>query len=105
MKARIFQKCGLALLLAVIPILAGCDQQQANSAPVSDVVSSQPATNSTDDTAVADDTNTVDDTSPTADTNQATGTTMTDDQLANAPGQVISTPDTGSTNTSNNPQI
>lgn len=105
MKARIFQQWSLALLLAVIPILAGCDQQQANSAPVSDVAASEPAASPANDTNVVDDANAAGDTAAVTDTNQPDGAGMTDDQLANAPGEVISTPETGSTNTSNNPEL
>lgn len=98
MKARIYKSCSLAVVLAVIPILSGCDQQEANSAPVSSVAASQPDANALTDTNSTD-------AAPAGDTNQPAGAAVTDDQLADAPGTVISAPDTGSTNTSTNPQL
>jgi hypothetical protein len=90
MKTWIFQRFALALVLASIPLFGGCDQERANSAPVndnvSDVTTSQPPAEAA------------------MDTNQlAAGGTNQD--LADAPGQIISTPETASTNTSNNPQL
>lgn len=91
MKARIFRRFSLALMLAAAPFIGGCDQEQANSAPVpgtvADVVTSQPPA-----TVSAVDTNEP----PPSDT---------DDELANAPGKIISTPDTASTNATTNPQL
>jgi hypothetical protein len=87
MKAQMFRSCGLVLMLALIPLFSGCDQQQANSAPVTNVLTSQPP-----DVATAGDTNPPD-------------PAVAEEQLADAPGNVISTPDMGSTNASNNPQL
>jgi hypothetical protein len=87
MKARIFQRCGLALILALIPLFGGCDQERANSATVTNVAASDPPAE-----AVA------------GGTNQADSTTTNQD-LADAPGHVISTPDMSSTNTSSNPRL
>jgi hypothetical protein len=88
MKATIFQKSSLALILALTPFLWGCDQQ-ANSATVSDTVAAAPAQPPSDLTA--------------ADANEPAGTN--EDVLANADGKLISTPDVASTNVSNNPQL
>jgi hypothetical protein len=90
MKATIFQKSGLVLILALAPFLWGCDQERANSATVDDtavnVTNSQPPG---DVSAMAAD----------------DSATNADAALENADGKVISTPDTASTNTSNNPQL
>src|SRR5690349_9365059 len=88
MKARIFQKYSLALMLAIAPVLWGCSER-ANSATVDDTIAN--GTNSlppADAPAMA-----ADDSATNADT------------LETAGGKVISTPDTASTNTSNNPQL
>ena len=89
MKATIFQKSGLVLMLALAPFFGGCEQQ-ADSASVNDTTpittNSQPPA---DLTAV--------------DTNEPVATN--DDALANAEGKLISTPTMSSTNTSNNPQL
>lgn len=85
----------MALFLALIPLFGGCDQERANSAPVPDVAASQPAPDAAT-TAVP------------ADTNQTAPTTAqqeTEQQLENAPGKIISTPDAGSTNASSNPRL
>lgn len=84
----------MALLLALIPLFGGCDQERANSATVNDIVTDQPPVSVT---AAAP-----------ADTNQITPTAAqqeTEQQLENAPGKIISTPDVGSTNASNNPRL
>src|ERR1700742_992239 len=99
MKAKLFQRCGLALFLALIPLFGGCDQETANSAIVPNVVTSQPPVNLTPNPAPAP-----------SDTNQAavapTGAQQeTEQALENAPGKIISTPDIGSTNVSNNPRL
>ena len=87
MKAKIFQRCGLALLLALIPLFGGCDQEQANSATVTNVATTQPSTD-----VIATDTN-------------QTDSAVTNQDLTDAPGKIISTPDVGSTNASNNPRL
>jgi hypothetical protein len=89
MKARIFQNCSLALILAVAPVLWGCSQQ-ANSATVDDTVAQAPDSQPPTDAAPA---MTADDSATNA------------DALENADGKLISTPATASTNVSNNPQI
>jgi uncharacterized membrane protein YgcG len=91
MKAKLFQRCGLAVLLAIIPLFGGCDQERANSAPVTNVLTSQPPAEAAG-----------------FDTNQPVPTPAeqaTQDELANAPGKIISTPETASTNVSNNPRL
>ena len=93
MKAQMFRSYGLALILALIPLFSGCDEQQANSAPVTNVLTNQPPAD-----AIAADTN------QDSDTN-APDPGLTEEQLADAPGKVISTPDVGSTNASNNPRL
>jgi hypothetical protein len=93
MKAKLFQMCGLALFLALVPLFGGCDQERANSATVPDVATSQPPV---DATVVPGDTN---QTAPTAAQQE------TEQELENAPGKIISTPDSGSTNASNNPHL
>src|ERR1700742_994966 len=95
MKAKFFQRCGLALFLALIPLFSGCDQERANSAPVPDLATSQPPVDAAV-TAVPGDTN---QTAPTAAQQE------TEQELENAPGKIISTPDAGSTNASNNPRL
>jgi hypothetical protein len=89
MKATILKKSGFVLLLALAPFFGGCNEQ-ANSATVNDTVPSvangQPPANSA-----------------MTDTNEMLATN--DDALANAEGKLISTPDTASTNVSNNPQL
>ncbi len=98
MKARIFQTGGLALILALAPLLAGCNEQ-ANSAQVTNVTATQPPA---DATAAPTDPNQPADLDATADT---ADTDTNAEDLANAPGTIISTPETAATNTSNNPQI
>jgi uncharacterized protein DUF6600 len=89
MKATIFQKSGLLLLLAFAPFFGGCNEQ-ANSATVNDTVPS--VSNSQPPSNVA-----------MTDTNEVLSTN--DDALANADGKLISTPEVASTNVSNNPQL
>src|SRR5579872_1138548 len=93
MNQRILKSCGL-LLVAALPFLGGCDQQQAHSAPV---------TTETSDTSTNQ---------PPPDAAPDNGTSATpaaaesaDQQLANAPGNIISTPDSAPPPTSNNPQL
>src|SRR5262245_45629839 len=102
MKKWTFQTCGLALVLAALPFLGACDQEQANSAPITAPVTTQ---NSTDPAAA-----------PAADvaTPSVAGTPVdatisgpnapapeaVENQLADAPGTIISTP-SASANTSN----
>lgn len=95
MKARVFQRCALALMLAVAPFFGGCDQEQANSAPVPDTVTNSAPPPQADFAA---------------DTNSSSAAPSTNDlatnlDLSDAPGQIISTASTGTTNTSNNPQL
>jgi hypothetical protein len=78
-------------MLAAAPFIGGCDQQQANSAPAPD---SAPAAVTSESP----------DTVSSTDTNQP-APSETDEELADAPGTIISTPDMASTNTSNNPQL
>lgn len=96
MKARVFQRGGLALILALAPFFNGCDQERANSAPVPDMVTTAPtpSTNPPAPTVTADTTNY---TAPMDNLG-------TNDDLSDAPGTIISTPGTG-THTSNNPQL
>ncbi|HWC58084.1 MAG TPA: DUF6600 domain-containing protein [Verrucomicrobiae bacterium] len=97
MKASFIQKCSFALALAVAPFLAGCDQDSAGAATANDptniqAAQAQPA--SADSTAT--DTNVITDDSVA---------TNADANLENAEGKLISTPETASTNVSNNPQL
>src|SRR5205085_1968852 len=87
MKASIFQSCSLALVLALLPMFAGCDEERANSAPVND-----PATATIDNQTPPD--ASADDSATNADAN-----------LENAGGKLISTPAATATNISNNPQL
>jgi hypothetical protein len=99
MKATMFQKCSLALVLAVASFFSGCDQQ-ANSAPINDSVPSVTNSQSSANTQSPDLT--------AADTDQAQGNEPQDTNevaLENADGKLISTPDISSTNVSNNPQL
>ncbi len=93
MKARTFQNFGLALLLALAPLFWGCDQERANSATINDTTA--PTTNAALDAA---------DGQPPADANEPV-VSDADSALENADGKLMSTPDTASTNTSNNPQL
>jgi hypothetical protein len=93
MKAQMFRSCGLALILALIPLFSGCDQQRADSAPVTNVLTSQPPANAIAANSDQD-----------QDTNRP-DSALTEEQLDDAPGNIISTPDVGSTNTSNNPRL
>src|SRR4051812_3606447 len=91
MKARIFQKCSLVLMLALAPFIWGCSEQ-ANSAPVNATATDAQVTDS----------------QPPADVEAVPAddsSTNADDPLANADGKLISTPDVASTNVSNNPQL
>ncbi len=93
MKIRIFHSIGLALALGLGPLLSGCNEQ-ANSAPVTDISTNSVSSQAPPPGAPAMD-------STQADSNQPSG----DEQsLADAPGQIISTPDTAPA-TSNNPQL
>ena len=99
MKARIFQMGGLALILALAPCVGGCGEQ-ANSATVTNVATTQPPAEAT---APPDANQPADEMDATADD---TDTDTNTQDLANAPGTIISTPETAATtNTVNNPQI
>src|SRR4051812_11714894 len=93
MKKWTSQTCSLALALAVLPLLAGCDQEQANSAPIAGTeVAQAPAdTNAPLDATVSD-------------ANPPPPEVM-EDKLSNAPATVISTPSTASVSGSNNQQL
>jgi hypothetical protein len=82
-------------MLALIPFFAGCDEERANSATVTNLSASPPPISSP-----ALGTNQ----SAPAPTNQASAE-ATDEELANAPGKIISTPEGTSTNVSNNPRL
>ena len=88
MKARIFQKCSLALMLALAPVFWGCSER-ANSATVNDTPGNVTDSQTPTDTTMAPD----------------DSATNSDAVLENADGKLISTPDTASTNVSNNPQL
>jgi hypothetical protein len=96
MKARILQKYGLVLMLALAPFFGGCDQQRANSATVNDTVAQDITTPPSGGQPSLD--------ASAADANEPVATNA-DDELANAEGKLISTPDSASTNASNNPQL
>ena len=104
MKASIFQKCSLALVLALTPFLGGCDPGQAMSATVNDtagqVAQAQPAQDPTEADVEAPQVGA--DTASAADI--AAGTNA-DAALENANGKLISSPDGAGTNVSNNPQL
>lgn len=87
MKRWTLQSCGLLLL--IFPLIAGCDQQQAKSAPASDAVAGA-STDPPPDATLSNG-------------NQAVGG-VTSQDLSDAPGTVMSTPAAAS-NTSNNPQL
>lgn len=94
MKCSIHSGFGLALALALIgliPFVGGCGQS-AKSAPQTDASTNQPTTAATPS-----------DTTQT-DTDATVQADNTDDQLANAPGTIISTP-AAATAPSNNPQL
>ena len=97
MKASFFQKCSLALALAVAPFLAGCDQDRAGAATANDT-----------DTPIQLAQAQPDATPPSAEATPATDdstSTNADDALANAEGKLMSTPETAGTNVSTNPQL
>jgi hypothetical protein len=99
MKVRFVQNCGLALMLVSAPFIGGCDEERANSAPVAGstttAVTSQPPDNVSD--TQMDSVSTTDPDQPAP--------SEADQELADAPGTIISTPENNSTNTSNNPQL
>ena len=100
MKASFLQKCSLVLALAVGPFLAGCDQDNAGAAQANDnvteVAQAQPATTPPGADATSMDYDAA---------NDASLATNADANLENAEGKLISTPETASTNVSNNPQL
>lgn len=85
----LFHSCGLLLLL-ILPLIAGCDQQQAKSAPVSDAVAGASTNQPPPDAALSN-------------AGQSVAGSANQD-LSDAPGTVISTP-AAAPNTSNNPQL
>src|SRR5579864_2589056 len=89
MKRWTLQSCGLLLLL-IVPLIAGCDQQQAKSAPVSDAVADPSTNQPAPDAALSN-----------ADQSVVGGTNQ---DLSDAPGTVMSTP-SATPSTSNNPQL
>jgi len=93
MKAQRLRNCGLALLLALIPLFSGCDQEQAHSAPANDQAADVNAGGPPADIVPGD-------------TNNGVATTNNPDQdLSDASGTVISTPETSAPSTNNNPQL
>jgi hypothetical protein len=103
MKASIFQKCGLALALALAPFVGGCDPGQATASPVDQATAAMPSDQTLPDQATQDDASTQD-TNAVSSADIAAGTNA-DAALENANGKLISSPDTAGTNVSNNPQL
>src|SRR4051812_47119671 len=89
MKNWTLQKLGLALGLAMLPLVGGCDLQEANSAPAPDAIPGQQPVEQSIDAAALE-------TNPPV-------PEVAQDQLTDAPGKVISTP--GTAKTSDNPQL
>jgi hypothetical protein len=105
MKASIFQKFGLALVLAFAPFLGGCDAgQSASAAPVDQPVAQVSDAQATPDSAPPDADAQAKDTNPIS-TADLSADTNADAALENASGKLISSPDTAGTNVSNNPQL
>ena len=89
MKRWALQSCGLLLLL-IVPLIAGCDQQEAKSAPVNDGVADASTNQPPPDATISNTSQSV-----------ASGGNQ---NLSDAPGTVIST-QVPAPNTSNNPQL
>ena len=104
MKASIFQKCGLALALALAPFLGGCDAGQSASAAPVDQAAAQAPNQTSPDPTLADADMDAQETNVISDADIAAGTNA-DAALENANGKLISSPDTAGTNVSNNPQL
>src|SRR5436190_17426056 len=97
MKKWTSQTCSLALALAVLPFLAGCDQEQANSAPITEPVVAQAPTDASADLNAPLDAG-ISETDPP-------DPAVVEDKLAEAPGTIISTPETASASVSGNPHL
>jgi hypothetical protein len=105
MKASMFQKCSVALALAVAPFFGGCDAgQSASAASVNEPAAQSANTQSASDPATADAEANAQDTNAISAADVSAGTNA-DTVLEKANGQLISSPDTAGTNVSNNPQL
>jgi hypothetical protein len=105
MKASLFQKCGLALALALTPFFGGCDAgQSASAAPVDQSAAEVSNAQTSPDPAAADADAEAQDTNSISAADVSAGTNA-DAALENANGKLISSPDTAGTNVSNNPQL
>src|SRR5215472_6180003 len=92
MNTQTLQRFGLALALALGPLAGGCDQQRAQSAPVGDTASATVTNQLQGDSA------------PAADNPAPASPAAGDQQLADAPGKIISSPGAAA-NTNTNPQL